>query len=591
MTKRTFAMMWTAKLALGFAVVSLVFAAAALLNWQQLREMEKQLGQQNEKVELQLTALELKVLVQELKDISSGLMISRDSAYADKFTEKRPAFQKLIRAVGDTAATEEQRVWRSQMIMTETEFLDLFDRAVNIIRNPALTELDIRKNTDSLYKETQAQRDVMFDLVDKFYTDYANEAQAAVGKTSMRVKGAVSILLVAIALVLVITVVVSVVLIRSFLRPLHGMRRAMGVIGQGDLRQRIRSASRDEFGQLGASFDAMVEQVAATMLQLRHIGLELNERSAGFKSFARSTSVAHTDIVNAFGEIAVGANQQAVNTEKGASLVAELEGEVRDIAHSADEMKRLGLVADDRAKLGTITVTELADAAGEAEGMLSEATNAVEAFVNDVAQIGRIARAMTEIANQTNVLALNASIEAARAGQHGKGFLVIADEVRTLSEQSRSSARSIGALVGELQTHMEIVRSSMTGASEASRHQVSKVTDTMEAFRTIERSIGELCGETDRIHTLVSRTETGHGLLLASIQQMAAVAEETAAGVHEVNSTSARQNDSVRLIAEQADALHRLIEGLFAEIGKFRVEDRDAASRTPYALNGKPLAE
>ncbi|MEF3303780.1 methyl-accepting chemotaxis protein [Paenibacillus sp. GYB003] len=579
MLRKTMTLMWKTKLVLGFAVVSVLIAAAALFNLQQVRGMKEQLQRQNAKVDMQLKALELKVLVQEMKEISSGLMISRDEAYAAKFTEMRPAFQEAVRLIGDTAASDEQRLWRSQMIMAETEFLDLFDRAVAVIRNRSLTAVDIQKNTESLYTETQAQRDAIFGLVDRFYVDYSREAEAAVQATNAKMTGAATVLLAAAALVLVITVFVSFVLVRSFTNPIRRMRQTMERIGAGDLRHRIDSAANDEFGRLGRGFDAMIGSVAAMLVRLRDIGTALNERSASFTSFARTTAAANAGVLKALGEIAEGANEQAAFAEKSASLVGKLGAEVRDIARSADAMKRLGEEADAQAKRGAETVAELEAASARAEAMLSGAEAAVGAFARGSERIGQIVRTLTEIANQTNVLALNASIEAARAGVHGRGFLVIADEVRLLSDQSKSSAQSIGELVDSLGAQLAKVTEAMAAAGEASRTGSSKVRHTLEAFRSIERAVAGLHGQADQIHAKVKQADGNGAVLIDALSHMAAIAEQSAAGTQEVNVSSAEQNESVRRIAEQAEAMHGLAASLFAEIGKFRIDDGGEAAR------------
>ncbi|RKN85468.1 methyl-accepting chemotaxis protein [Paenibacillus ginsengarvi] len=568
--------MWKTKLMVGFAVVAALFAAAALFNLQQAQGIKEQLHRQNAKVSLQLEALELKVLVQEMKDISSGLMISRDEAYVAKFIEKRQTFQDMIRAIGETASTDDQRQWRSQMIMAETEFLDLFDRAVNIIRNNSLTERDIQKNTESLYKETQVQRDVIFDLVGRFYLDYSTDADAAVAATNEKMNGSVTVLLIAAGLVLLLTVFVSLTLVRSFMKPIRRMRHTMSRIGDGDLRHRVDSVSSDEFGQLGRSFDAMIGSVAGMLARLRDIGESLNERSASFKTFAGTTAAANAEVMKAFNEIASGSNEQAAYTESSAGLVGELGQEVREIARSADEMKRLGEQADAQAKTGAEAVAELEGAAVQAEAMLHQAEQAFEAFTLGAEQIGKIVHTITAIAQQTNVLSLNASIEAARAGAYGKGFLVIADEVRSLSEQSKASAQSITGLVAALQAHMTKVTEAMTVAGDASRVQGAKVQHTLEAFCSIKLSIEALYDRADEIHAKVKKAEENGAVLTDALQHMAAIAEQSAAGAQEVNVASAEQNESVRLIALQADAMHELAENLFAEIGKFRIGEQAA---------------
>lgn len=588
MSNGKFAWMWKTKLMFGFAVIMLVFVAAAAFNLAEINGMRKQLDRQNEKVDMKRKALELKVLVQELKDISSGLMISRDEQFAVQFAEKREPFRELIRQVGDTAATDDQMVARSRLIMAETEFLDLFDRAVGIIRNKSLTETDIQKNIESLYKDAQVQRDAIFDLVDKFYVDYSRDADAAVASTYRKMASAVTIMLVAASLALMATIIVSVTLVRSFLKPIRHMQRTMGLVGAGDLRHRIDAKSVDEFGQLGRSFDGMLDSVSGMIATMRGIGTELNGRSAGFRSFAQSTASANAEILKAIGEISTGADRQAAYTEQCAAIVAGLRTGMRDIVRSTDEMKRLGDDADEQAKRGAGTVSELREAAERSELMLGRAEAAVESFVADSAQIEQIARALSDIAGQTNLLALNASIEAARAGEHGKGFLVIADQVRQLADQSKASARSIGELVDSLRARMEDVRGAMETAGESARRQGAKVRDTLQAFAAIGRAVAELHAQTGRIRAMVARAEAGGDDLTDVAGQLAAIAQQTAAGVQEVNATSAGQHEAIARIAEQADAMHALAESLFEAIGKFKTEDGGTDATDGAAGAGAP---
>lgn len=567
---------WKTKLMASFALIILVFLAASFLNGLQLQGMIGQLNRQNEKAQMKLTALELKVLIQELKDISSGLMISRNEEYAGKFSAKRQDFQDLVLQVGNTASTEEQQKWRSQLIMEQTEFLELFDRALAIIRSTDLGEIDIQKNTDSLYNETQQKRDRLFELVDRFYIAYAQEAEAAVQSTYAKTSFAGFILKLAAALTIFIAAAVSLLLIRSFLKPIRHMEQIMLGIEDGDLSRRIGSKSGDELGRLGRGFDQMMDRVAAMLIQVRSIGSQLNDHSTGFHNFARITASGNADILKAIREISSGADQQAGLTERSASLVSDMVEEVAGIARSADDMHRLSGMADHQAKAGSRAAGELGAAAERASGMLRQAESAVEAYVRDSGQVATIVRAIADIASQTQVLALNASIEAARAGQFGKGFLVIADQVRTLSDQTRQSAQAASALISSLQAKTTDMRAAMQASGEASRSQHALVEGTLQAFRTIEQAVAELSAQTARIQESVGQAEIRSVNLNEAVHHAAAITQETAAGVEEVNAAAIQQNEAVHRIAQQAEAMHSLVERLFEEAGRFQLSSPPA---------------
>lgn len=566
------------KLAAGFAAIVLTLTGTVGFQTYMQAEIERQIAMQNAETEKQQLAMKMKQEVLELAALHAGLVVSRQENYAAPYEQIEKSFMEHVKQIAETASSPDERKWSATLLTVSGEFTSTFHAALDTLLTAPASEAG--RLLDQQFNLSQVHKEYIFEQADLFNRKYTESAVAAMQRSEQLSKQVKSVALYVSAAAVVLAVLVSLYMIRSFQRPIVRMKRAMGLIGEGDLRHRIGSKSYDELGQLSRGFDKMMDNVSAMLVRMRAIGDELNGRSSGFSRFAKTTSSASSDVLKAIGEIAQGADQQAALVERSASLVSELGGQIEAIARSADEMKRLSEQTGEYADQGAAKVTELQEAAETADRMLRQADLAVETFVTDAAHITKIVQAITEIASQTNVLSLNASIEAARAGQHGKGFLVIADEVRQLAEQTKTSAQSIAGIVGSLQRQMSEVRSQMAAAGTAARTQSGKVGDTLESFRTIQHSIAGLSGQTELIHAMVVKGEEASVSLIGTIQHVAAIAEETAAGVQEVNSASTEQNESVRQVAEQAGAMHELAAGLFGEIGKFRTPyDEDPADR------------
>lgn len=568
------------KLIASFAGMLAVFLAVAYFNLTQVRDIKSHHGVQNEKITYELTALELKVIVQDLKDISSGLMISRKLDFVEKYNVKRKEYNELLQKVGNTATTPEQIQLRSQLIVATSEYMEVFDRAVRVIQDTSYNETDILKNTESLYNQAQQQRDLIFDLVDKFYRIYADEANAAIAASNEKMDGTVAVMIGAAIVILLLGSIVAALLIRSFVKPIGRLQKAVALISEGDLRFKINAQSNDELGQLSHNFDKMIDQVRHMLGTTQQIASSLSENSQSFRQVSVTTAAANADILKAIEEISAGADQQAQRTEQSAQIIGELDREVRTVWEAARHMQQMSAEAGQKTELGEASVQELSAASRQTGAMIDQALEAMDALSTGSKQIGSIVKAITEISTQTHILALNAAIEAARAGVHGKGFSVVAEEVRTLAAQTNESAKSIGERIGALQLQIGGLGGKMRETRDKLYNQNAKVDATLESFSAIRMSMQEIGGQIDRIGGMIGNAQEQNKRLMDSVHFVAAIAEETAAGVQEVNSTSFQQHASIRLIAGQADDMNRLSQELFEEINKFRIDPEQLEGKT-----------
>jgi methyl-accepting chemotaxis protein len=200
----------------------------------------------------------------------------------------------------------------------------------------------------------------------------------------------------------------------------------------------------------------------------------------------------------------------------------------------------------------------------------------MESLKTSSAQIGQIVNTIMDISSQTHILALNAAIEAARAGVHGRGFSVIAEEVRKLAEQTNLSSKTITEMIEALQRQIRDLQISMQTAGQAAARQNERVADTYAAFESIASSMEQLTEQIDRIHIKIESAKSESETLVASVQQVAAIAEETAASTEQVGSTSAEQDAAIRRIAAESDDIRLLAQQLFGEISKFRIGGGEA---------------
>lgn len=562
-----------AKLIASFSGVLLIFLSVALFNLHQVTQIKQHMTDQNDKVDLKVIALELKNMVQEMNIIASGLEISKKPEFIEKYNSKRKPYNDFIQKIGNTASTPDQQKWRSLLIQASVDYINNFDTAAKMVQDPNIKATDLQINLLYLYSESQELKDNIFGLVDKFYVTYADGAAQAIASSSKALNDSRTIMLVASAFVFFLTLVIAFLIITSFTRPISILQRAVARIAAGDLTQTINSTATDELGQLSNSFDQMIKQVRLMLGATKGIASSLSAHSHEFHRFSQLTASANTDILKAIHEISSGADEQAMKTESSSILIAELEAEIRDISAYTYEMKRSSDEAAVGTQQGTASVQALKASTAESQLLLQKVDAAMQTLSASSKQIGAIVRSIMDISTQTNVLALNAAIEAARAGVHGRGFSVIADEVRELSLQTNGSSKTISGMIGTLQGQIQELQLSLVDARESAQTQSSHVEETFGSFSRIEQSTLVIREQIVQIHKKIEQAQSKNDHLVDSVQFVAAIAQETAAGVEEVNSTSIQQDASIRRIAEESDDILELAKQLFAEISKFQIAE------------------
>lgn len=328
-------------------------------------------------------------------------------------------------------------------------------------------------------------------------------------------------------------------------KPLEAMRKGLADIarGEGDLTRRLDVRGNDEVGQSAQVFNEMMENFNQLVRQVRDSASQVSARVAALSDSAdRVTQSSH---------------QQNEKSNQAAAAVEQLVSSISSIAQSAAHVQHQSQDSLARATEGSRNLNVLLGEMNVVERAVKEMADSVNNFVKNTEAITAMTREVKDIAEQTNLLALNAAIEAARAGEQGRGFAVVADEVRKLAEKSSRSATEIDAITAQLSAQSVAVRRSIeAGIShlESSQAAVHSVSDVLEA-------------------TNGSVTEVGHGLdaIASATDQQRRFSGDVENSIEAIAGMARENSGTVEQTAGAAHDLKRLAEGLATLVGRFKV--------------------
>ncbi|GFZ59179.1 methyl-accepting chemotaxis protein [Pseudomonas amygdali pv. eriobotryae] len=325
----------------------------------------------------------------------------------------------------------------------------------------------------------------------------------------------VTMIAAATALALVLSILAAWVITRQITTPLQETLEVVERVASGDLSRNLKVDRKDELGKLQATIQRMT--------------VSLRELVGGIRDGVTQIASAAEELSAVTEQTSAGVNSQKVETDQVATAMHEMTATVQEVARNAEEASQAAVAADRQARDGERVVNEAIAQIERLASSVGNSSEAMGALKQESDKIGSVLDVIKSVAEQTNLLALNAAIEAARAGEAGRGFAVVADEVRSLAQRTQKSTEEIEALIARLQSGTQQAATVMDSSRELSTSSVE-----------LTRRAG---GSLESITKTVSAIQ-------AMNQQIAAAAEEQSATAEEIN----RSIINVRDVSEQTSA-------------------------------------
>ncbi len=367
---------------------------------------------------------------------------------------------------------------------------------------------------------------------------YIDDVEAAFTKELIRLS-------IIVAVILALLTVLSLIITKSIINPLRNTTQAMDEIsqGDGDLTVRLDTSGNDELSSLSIAFNRYTEKIQGIIKQ---VGDATGELTSSSTELHRISDETHGGMI-----------QQRSETQHAATAVTEMASTVKEIAKSSEAAAQSANDADKEATAGKTIVGEAAETINKLAAEVEQSAEVINRLENDSDAIGSVLDVIRGIAEQTNLLALNAAIEAARAGEQGRGFAVVADEVRTLASRTQESTQEIQEMIERLQVGSREAVQVMSSSRATTQQTVAKASEAADSLAKIADAVGVISDMNTQI--------------ASAAEEQSVVAQEIDMNIVQISDLAESGADNTTHVTNASGSLSKLSEGLQSLVQQFKV--------------------
>ncbi|ADU28947.1 methyl-accepting chemotaxis protein [Evansella cellulosilytica] len=551
-----------------YVLTVVLFVLSAFLINLLLSETRSEVEAMNQSAENSVKLAEMELLIQERFTILGQYMVAATDQSAPQFENTISEFTSLLEEVEPFIDSEEKQYLLNTALENDEEIIESFNEYI-LLRESETSASINRRTLDNARRNYQQSSFTLTQL----RTIFEAEREEAIESTFGSFQRTTSILVLSILISVVIGIIVLIIVSFGVKKRLSKILGFSEKIEQGDLTvNNLETYGKDEFSRVSQSLNTMKDGIEDILRDIAVVSDNISTRSGDLEESAAFLEGVSKNVSSKLNELIAIVEEQSAAIVQISSTNERFNGRINSIEQFSAKMKESSIEVSSNTKEGISLMNESVSNINSINQSVANSASKVNVLVEKAGDVSQITELINKVAEKTNLLALNASIEAARAGSYGRGFAVVAEEIRNLSSEVNQSINDMNVIIQGIQQEANEVETVLKSSNEKTIAEQKKMEQNISYLVKIEGSIDELVGNIDNIYTNLTTMTGESDEINTSLEELSSLSDKTTVYINDASDSIYEQNNIIEQINDHSKELYGAVGKLDESLKRFTVD-------------------